>query len=151
VAPALHPADAGDTTTLPGTLEQACTSLQAVRADGTVQADTSSLYVKEVVVDKGYHSGQTLLHLEQVDFRGYVSEADRGRRNWTARSTADQAFKRAEQAAVYRNRRRQKGARSKRLHRKRAELVERSFEHVLDDGGMRRVHLRAGRTSPSAT
>ena len=142
VAPAVHPADEGDTATLPGTLEQACTSLQEVRQDETVQADTSSLYVKEVVVDKGYHSGQTLVDLEEVDLRGYVSEPDRGRRKWTARSTVDQAFKRAEQAAVYRNRRRRKGNRSKRLHRKRAELVERSFEHVLDDGGMRRVHLR---------
>ena len=43
---------------------------------------------------------------------------------------------------MYRNRRRRRGQRSKGLHRRRAELVERSFEHVLDDGGMRRVHLR---------
>jgi transposase len=142
VAPAVHPADEGDTTTLPGTLEQACTSLREVREDETVQADTSSLYVKEVVVDKGYHSGQTLVNLEEVELRGYVSEPDRGRRKWTARSAVEQTFKRAEQAALYRNRRRRKGNRSKRLHRKRAELVERSFEHVLDDGGMRRAHLR---------
>ena len=142
VAPAVHPADEGDTTTLPSTLEQACQSLQEVREDETVQADTSNLYVEDVVTDKGYHSGQTLVDLEEVDLRGYVSEPDRGRRNWTARSAAEQTFKWTEQAAVYRNRRRRKGNRSKRLHRKRAELVERSFEHVLDDGGMRRVHLR---------
>jgi hypothetical protein len=43
---------------------------------------------------------------------------------------------------VYRNRRRRRSPRSKRLHRQRAERVERSFEHVLDDGGMRRVYLR---------
>jgi transposase len=142
VAPAVHPADEGDTTTLPGTLEQACTSLQEVREDETVRADTRDLQVRDVVTDKGYHSGQTLVDLEEIELRGYVSEPDRGRRNWTARSAAERAFKRTEQAAVYRNRRRRKGNRSKRLHRKRAELVERSFEHVLDDGGMRRVHLR---------
>jgi transposase len=142
VAPAVHPADEGDPTTLMGTLEQACTSLQEIREDETVQADTSALHVREVVTDKGYHSGQTLVNLEEVDLCGYVSEPDRGRRSWTARSAAERAFKRAEQAAVYRNRRRRKGNRSKRLHRKRAELAERSFEHVLDDGGMRRVHLR---------
>lgn len=34
-----------------------------------------------------------------------------------------------------------RGNRSKRLHRKRGEFVERTFEHVLDDGGMRRTHL----------
>ncbi len=150
VAPAVHPADEGDPTTLPGTLEQACTSLQEVREDEAVAerrqangvSDTTSLQVEEVVTDKGYHSGQTLVNLEEVDLRGYVGEPDRGHRKWTARSAAEQAFKRAEQAAVYRNRRRRKSNHSKRLHRKRAELVERSFEHVLDDGGMRRVHLR---------
>jgi len=142
VAPVVHPADEGDPTTLMGTLEQACASLQEVREDETVRADTSALHVRDVVTDKGYHSGQTLVNLEEVDLRGYVSEPDRGQRNWTARNAEDQAFKRAEQAAVYRNRRRRKGNRSKRLHRKRAERVERSFAHVLDDGGMRRVHLR---------
>lgn len=141
VAPAVHPADEGDTTTLLGTLEQACQSLQEVREDETVQADTSGLHVQAVVTDKGYHSAQTLVNLEEVELRGYVSEPDRGRQKWTARSVAEQPFKRAQQAAVYRNRRR-RGHRSKRLHRQRAELVERSFEHVLDDGGMRRVHLR---------
>jgi len=142
VAPAVHPADAGDTTTMWDTLEQACNSLQEVREDETVQADTSNLHVQEVVVDKGYHSAQTLVNLEEVELRGYVSEPDRGRQKWTAKSADELAFKRAEQAAVYRNRRRRRGNRSKRLHRQRAELVERSFEHVLDDGGMRRVYLR---------
>jgi transposase len=142
VAPAVHPADEGDTTTMWGTLEQACTSLQAVREDTTVQADTNELHVQDVVTDKGYHSAQTLVNLEEVELRGYVSEPDRGRQKWTARNPEQQTFKRAEQAAVYRNRRRRRGLCSKRLHRKRAELVERSFEHVLDDGGMRRVYLR---------
>ena len=142
VAPVVHPADQGDTTTMWGTLEQACTSLQEVRDDETVAADTSSLHVQEVVADKGYHSGQVLVDLEEVEFRGYVSEPKPGRRKWTARGATAQAFKRREQSAVYRNRSRRTGDRSKRLHRKRAELVERSFEHVLDDGGMRRVHLR---------
>jgi hypothetical protein len=82
------------------------------------------------------------VNLEEVELRGYVSEPDRGRQNWTAKNADELAFKRAEQAAVYRNRRRRRGRRSKALYRKRAELVERSFEHVLDDGGMRRVHLR---------
>ena len=142
VAAELHPADEGDTTTLMGTLEQACESLQEVREDETVAADTTSLHVKEVVADKGYHSGQTLVNLEEVDFRGYVSEPDRGRQKWAAKDPEQQEYKRVAQSAVYRNRRRRKGRRSKSLHRKRGEFVERSFEHLLDDGGMRRVHLR---------
>jgi transposase len=142
VAPAVHAADEGDPTTMWGTLEQACTSLQEVREDDTVQADTSGLHVKEVVVDKGYHSAQTLVNLEEVEWRGYASEPERRRQKWTARDPQEQEFKRQAQQAVYRNRRRRKGRRSKRLQRRRAELVERSFEHVLDDGGMRRVYLR---------
>ena len=44
--------------------------------------------------------------------------------------------------AVYRNRRRIRGPHSKSLHRKRGELVERAFAHILDTGGMRRAWLR---------
>ncbi len=142
VAPEIHAADEGDTTTLPGTLERACESLREVRDDADVQADTTNLRVAEVIADKGYHSGQTLVDLEEVGIRGYVSEPDRGTRKWTAKDPETRRFKQLEQAAVYRNRRRRKGERSKRLHRRRGELVERSFAHVLDDGGMRRVHLR---------
>jgi hypothetical protein len=80
--------------------------------------------------------------LEELDLRAYISEPDRGRRKWTARRAEEQALKRREQAAVYRNRRRRRGRRSKALHRKRVQLVGRSFEHVLDDGGTRRVYLR---------
>ncbi len=142
VAAELHPADQGDTATLLATLAKAAENLSEVSDDDTVQTDTSKLAVEEVVVDKGYHSGQTLVDLETVEVRGYVSEPDRGPRKWTSKNPEVQATKRQEQAAVYRNRRRAKGERSKRLHRKRGEFVERAFEHVLDDGGMRRVHLK---------
>jgi len=64
VAAGIHAADKGDTTTLMETLEQACESLQEVREDEKPAADTApgrpdttSLHVKEVVTDKGYHSG----------------------------------------------------------------------------------------------
>ena len=100
------------------------------------------MHMKEVVADKGYHSGQALVNLEEVELRGYIAEPDRGRQRWTARDPEEQEHKRTAQSAVYANRRRRTGERSRRLHRKRGELVERSFEHVLDDGGMRRAHLR---------
>jgi transposase len=47
-----------------------------------------------------------------------------------------------EREAVYGNRRRIGGERGKRLMRRRGELVERSFAHCYDTGGMRRTHLR---------
>lgn len=142
VAAEIYPADQGDTTTLSGTLARATESLREVRDDATVSAETDGLVVEEVVADKGYHSSQTLVDLEEIDLRPYVSEPRRGRRNWTAKDPQVQEFKRAEQAAVYRNRRRSRSPRSKRLHRKRSELVERPFNHVLDHGGMRRTHLK---------
>jgi transposase len=160
VAVEIHAANQGDTTTMWGTLEKAAQSLHEVRHDEQVietckangVADPSELQVNEVVADKGYHSAQTLVNLEELDIRGYVAEPDRGRRNWTVNASRsmtaaeheqEQDFKRLEQSAVHRNRRRIRGARSKSLHRRRGELVERSFEHVLDDGGLRRTWLKS--------
>jgi transposase len=159
VAAEIHLANEGDTTTMWGTLEKAAESLQEVREDVQVQencqangvADPSQLHIQATVQDKGYHSAQTLVNLEELDIRGYIAEPDRGRQCWTVRPTRgltpaeleqEQALKRQAQRAVYRNRRRRRGAHSKRLHRRRGEYVERTFEHVLDDGGMRRVWLK---------
>src|SRR5262245_38879129 len=71
---------------------------------------------------------------EAVGVRSYISEPDRGRRNWTKKPEA--------RAAVYRNRRRIRGARGLRLLRLRGERLERPFAHLFETGGMRRVHLR---------
>jgi transposase len=43
---------------------------------------------------------------------------------------------------VYANRRRVRGEYGKNLLRRRGELVERSFAHCYETGGMRRCHLR---------
>src|SRR5438445_710696 len=67
--------------------------------------------------------------------RSYMPEKKvKGRRNW--------AGKPAEQQAVYANRRRVRGEYGKSLLRRRSELVERSFAHCYETGGMRRCHLR---------
>ena len=63
-----------------------------------------------------------------------MSEPDRGRRDWAGQPEA--------KAAVYANRRRIRGARGKRLMRRRGELIERSFAHAYQTGAMRRTHLR---------
>ncbi len=89
---------------------------------------------KEVVLDKGYHSNEGLAELADWKVRSYCSEPDRGRRRWEGKPT--------EQAAVYANRRRIRGKRGKRLLRQRGEMLERSFAHLYETGGMRRVHLR---------
>lgn len=151
IAAEIHLANEGDTTTMWGTLEKAANSLQEVREDEQVVANCqangvadpkSELHIQATVQDKGYHSAQTLVNLEELDIRGDIAEPDRGRQRWTARDPQEQELKRQAQQAVYRNRRRRRGAHSKHLPRRRGALVERAFEHVLDDGGMRRVWLK---------
>jgi transposase len=118
-------ADDGDTTTSIETLIEAAEQVEAVRPDGDG--------IKEVVGDKGYHSNQSLVDLEAVGVR-YISEPDRGRRNWKKSPEA--------RDAVYRNRRRIRCPRGLRLLRLRGERLERPFAHLYETGGMRRVHLR---------
>jgi len=129
VAVTLQGADAGDTTTIVETAIAAAEPIEAAQAEGE---DPQPL--EEVIADKGYHSNQTMVDLDAVGIRSYVAEPDRGLRDW---SEAPEA-----QAPVYGNRRRIRGARGRRLMRRRGERVERSFAHVYDTGGMRRTHLR---------
>ena len=89
---------------------------------------------EEVVADKGYHSNETMKDLAKRALRSYVSEPRRGRRSWKKNKAA--------QAPTYANRRRIKGNRGRALLRRRGELLERGFAHMLVTGGMRRVHLR---------
>ena len=126
VAVTVQGADQGDTTTSRKTLIEAAEQIEAVVPD--------SEGPKEVVADKGYHSNQALVDLEAVGVRSYVSEPDRGRRNWKDNPEA--------QNAVYRNRRRIRAERGKRLLRQRGELLERPFAHLYETGAMRRVYLR---------
>jgi transposase len=119
-------ADEGDTTTSRETLITAAEQIEAVLPEGDG--------LHEVVADKGYHSNQSLVDLEAVGVRSYISEPDRGRRNWTQQPDA--------RDAAYRNRRRIRGTRGQRLLRLRGERLERPFAHLYDTGGMRRVHLR---------
>jgi transposase len=126
VAVTVQDADEGDTTTSHDTLTAAAEQIEAVVPDGHG--------LEEVVADKGYHSNQELVDLEAVGVRSYISEPDRGRRNWKNNPEA--------RDAVHRNRRRIRGARGKRLLRQRGERLERPFAHLYETGRMRRVHLR---------
>jgi transposase len=132
VAVTLQGADVGDTTSLGDTVITAIEQLAAAHASTATPAALS-----ELVADKGYHSNQTTLDLRAIGVRSYISEPNRGRREWT---TAPDA-----QRAVYGNRRRVRGPRGQRLLRRRGEYLERSFAHVYDTGGMRRTHLRGHR------
>ncbi len=126
VAVTVQGANEGDAATSVETLIGAAEQIETVVPEGEG--------LREVVADKGYHSNQELVDLEAVGVRSYISEPDRGRRNWKNNPEA--------RDAVYRNRRRIRGARGKRLLRQRGERLERPFAHLYETGGMRRVHLR---------
>jgi transposase len=135
VAVTLQPANAGDTTTVKTTLDEMEANLADVRDDPQASAHLSSAKVREVVADKGYHSNDTMCHLQERQVRSYVSEPSyRGRRRWKDKAS--------EQAAVYGNRRRIRGQRGKALLRQRGELLERPFAHCYETGGLRRTHLK---------
>src|SRR5881397_1209740 len=129
IAVTLLGADVGDTTSLVETAIAAAEQVEAAHATSPTSAELTA-----IVADKGYHSNQTLVDLTAVAVRSYIAEPDRGRRDWTTMPEA--------QSPVYRNRRRVRGVRGKRLLRRRGEYVERTFAHVYDTGGLRRTHLR---------
>jgi transposase len=129
IAVTLHGADVGDTTSGMATAITAAEQIEAAQAMVAVPT-----VFAELVGDKGYHSNETLVALDAVGVRAYIAEPDRGRRCWTKAPEA--------QGPVYRNRRRLRGRRAKRLMRRRGEYVERTFAHVYDTGGLRRTHLR---------
>jgi DDE family transposase len=126
VAVTVQDADEGDTTTSIETPIDAAEKIETVVSDGEG--------LEEIVGDKGYHSNQALVDLEAVGVRSYISEPDRGRRNWKKHPEA--------RDPVYRNRRRIRAERGKRLLRQRGERLERPFAHLYETGRMRRVHLR---------
>ena len=92
VAVTVQGANAGDTTTIIETAMAAAEQIEEAQAD---VEDAQPL--EEIVGDKGYHSNQTLIDLDAVGIRSYVSEPDRGRRDWSNAPGA--------QAPVYGNRR----------------------------------------------
>lgn len=122
----VQPADRGDSQSFPQTMLEASEQLAEVLPDQDV--------ISELVLDKGGHSNALLTDLAELGVRSYVSEPRRGRRRWIG--------KQAERDAVYGNRRRIRGNRGKALLRRRAEVVERTFAHVLGTGGLRRMHVR---------
>ena len=130
VAAEIHPADQGDTATLPDTLEAAAANLAAVDAGPSVENPA------ELVADKGYHSRDGLKDLEDGVWKSRIAEKEvrGGIHRWHGDAEA--------RRAVYNNRARLRSGVAKEAFSLRAELVERGFALVLDRGGMRRAWLR---------
>src|SRR5208337_2637318 len=89
-----------------------------------------------VAADKGYHAREPLKALESGVWKTRIAEPEpaKGYLRWHGDDAA--------RKAVYANRARLKSGIGRETMRRRGELVERSFTHVLDRGGMRRAWLR---------
>jgi hypothetical protein len=129
VAAPIHGADQGDTRTLPGTLEAAEENLEPVGMEPSPEDPA------ELVADKGYHSRGGLKDLEDGAWKSRISEPkSNGIHRWNGDDDAKRAY--------YNNRTRLLSEVARQAFKLRAELVERSFAHILDRGGMRRAWLR---------
>lgn len=143
VAAEIRYATDGDAETLVDSVQMAQSHLDSAAAmqheanseESSDNTATSSVRIKEVVADKGYHKAETLELAEAMKLRTYIPERrmPHGRR-WTDKPASHQR-------AVRNNRRRVARAKSKRFQRWRSEKVERSFAHVCDTGGSRRSWL----------
>ncbi len=84
---------------------------------------------------QGYFSKEIVKNLQNEHFATRIAEPEYDKcYSWNGDYAA--------QKAVYANRSRLKSEVGKAGMRKRGEIVERSFQHVLDRGGQRRSHLR---------
>jgi transposase len=140
VAVTLQEADLGDTTTVKETLAEAGATVAELierEADSrpAKKPQVNLGGIEEVVADKGYHSGPVLKEMKRAGVRTYIPEKKQtGKRHWVG--------KEEERDVVYANRQRLQRPKGKRLLRKRGELIERTFAHCYETGGMRRTHLR---------
>jgi len=141
LAVTLQGADQGDTTTLDETLGEAGLAVAEqvgreaeLRPDEAPQVNVAG--IEETVTDKGYHSGAVVKRMKAYGVRSYIPEKkQKGQRNWVGKAE--------EQQAVYAKPGGGYGASTARVYcGGRGELVERSFAHCYETGGMRRCHLR---------
>src|SRR5664279_5423263 len=100
----------------------------AVTLPGADKGDTTTL---DAILCE---AGMTVAELVGREAELGPDHEPKGRRNWQGKA--------AEQQAVYENRRRVRSEYGKDLLRRRGELVERSFAHCYETGGLRRCHLR---------
>ena len=119
-----------NTATLNPTLREAEKNLSAIGPAPTPEDPC------DLVADKGYHSRDVLKDLDEGPWKTRISEPrpSKGYSRWHGDDAA--------RAAVYGNRNRLKSGVGREAMRKRGEVVERSFAHGSERGGMRRTWLR---------
>ena len=139
VAVTLQAADLGDTTTVAETLADAGIAVaELVEREAELHPEEKPQVnidgIEGLVADKGHRSGAVLEQVKELEVRSYIPEKKQaGKRHWKG--------KQRQQQAVYQNRQRVRRDYGKSLLRRRGELVERTFAHCYETGGMRRCTL----------
>jgi transposase len=127
LAATIYPGDASDSETFVESIS---------RSQENVARVESQAFAEEVVADKGYHKASELAEVQAYGLRTYIPERnERPKRRWRDKP-------REWRAAFFRNRRRVRRAKGRRLQRLRSERLERTFAHVCGTGGARRSWLR---------
>jgi len=127
LAAEISPADHADTATLADSVVAAQINLREAGSDAPIE---------EVAADKGYHAAGTIEMCDFLEVRSYIPEPRRPHPSRWADKPDEH------RRAVVNNRRRVKRDKSKKLQRRRSEVVERTFAHICDTGGARRSWLR---------
>jgi transposase len=127
LAAEIHEANQSDASTVVDSVQTAEINLARAGSESGID---------EVVADKGYHRLDVLKELKDEGYRTYIPEPEQVHDHvWIGKPEG--------QEEAYRgNRRRTRGARSKRLQKRRSEKVERTFAHVCETGRGRRSWLR---------
>jgi hypothetical protein len=126
VATTVTYADKSDAASAPDTLQLAQANLVLAGSKTEVQ---------EAVADKGYHDNQWISEAAQRGIRTYIPEKKLRHRRWTDKPAKLEQHFRA-------NRRRVRSEKGRRLNRLRSERCERTFAHVCETGGGRRMWVR---------
>ena len=132
VATTVTLADKSDAQSAPATLSL---------AEANLVLAGSKTKVTEAVADKGYHDNGLITQVTRRGIRTYIPEKQLKRRHWIDKPAEyEQNFRS--------NRRRARSDKGKRLNRLRSERCERTFAHVCETGGGRRMQVR-GQTNAS--
>lgn len=130
VAAEVLPGDQGDTEKLSERVGEAIWVVHEICGSEKKPAQVQSL-----TADKGYFAAGEITTLQEWELRTVVADHQTGKRkkeNYTPQ----------EWKAIQRAKRSVQSASGKALLRKRGMHLERPFEHILDEGGMRRATLR---------
>ena len=126
----VRPGDAGDTVDLSERMIESCEVLGRV-CDDPMQSRTG----RSVTADEGYFDVEEVNMLQSERLRTIIGDPHAPKRKRERQCGETRAtLRRAKQAVTSKS--------GKALLRKRGEFIERSFCHVLDQGGMRRATLR---------